>query len=280
MEVINNKEKIKEIFDESFAFLSNQINDVSKIKNVEEDEASFTQEHLEEFFNSKQFDNSKKVDIPALISKYRESIKVYYKAHKNKVKKSNTEPTLLVSQNDLINILKKSTTLKSFNPMQIYQNRFDHINAYPELKSKNESKEEQQELYSFESQYIEQNISKNNIEYSNFIKSKINVFNENYDFERNMFFTMEDPSEPTYKEIKSFCKVIITTCKMEKEMPIICLIYIEKLLSKTGILLNSWNWRRFTFVALMLASKVLINRYGMMNHLKIFISTKCFPKLA
>ena len=43
---------------------------------------------------------------------------------------------------------------------------------------------------------------------------------------------------------------------MEHEIPIIALVYIERLLLKTGILLNRYNWQRVLLVCLCLASKV------------------------
>lgn len=43
---------------------------------------------------------------------------------------------------------------------------------------------------------------------------------------------------------------------MENEIPIICLVYLEKLLTKTGFLLNKWNWKRLTMICLCIGSKV------------------------
>lgn len=43
---------------------------------------------------------------------------------------------------------------------------------------------------------------------------------------------------------------------MESEIPIICLVYLERLVLKTGILLTIDNWRRLTLISLCLASKV------------------------
>ena len=43
---------------------------------------------------------------------------------------------------------------------------------------------------------------------------------------------------------------------MEKEIPIIALVYIERLLIKSGLGLSGNNWRRITFTALIMASKI------------------------
>ncbi len=43
---------------------------------------------------------------------------------------------------------------------------------------------------------------------------------------------------------------------MEKEIPILCLVYLERFLTKTGVLMNHANWKRLTLIALILASKI------------------------
>jgi hypothetical protein len=43
---------------------------------------------------------------------------------------------------------------------------------------------------------------------------------------------------------------------MEKEIPILCLIYLERFTTKTGILLNYSNWKRLCLISLILASKI------------------------
>ena len=61
---------------------------------------------------------------------------------------------------------------------------------------------------------------------------------------------------PTEKYISDYCKYVTIACKMENEIPIVCLVYLEKLLVCTGILLNKWNWKRIVLVCLCLASKI------------------------
>ena len=57
-------------------------------------------------------------------------------------------------------------------------------------------------------------------------------------------------------DIADYCKYVVISCKMENEIPVIALIYIEKLLLNTGILLTKYNWQRITLICLCLASKV------------------------
>ena len=61
---------------------------------------------------------------------------------------------------------------------------------------------------------------------------------------------------PTKKMIQNFCKNILLTAQMEKEIPILSLVYIERLIISSGFYITPLNWRRIAFTALLLASKV------------------------
>lgn len=43
---------------------------------------------------------------------------------------------------------------------------------------------------------------------------------------------------------------------MEKEAPIIALVYIERILIKSGFTLTMSNWRKITFTAMIMAGKI------------------------
>jgi len=57
-------------------------------------------------------------------------------------------------------------------------------------------------------------------------------------------------------EIADYCKYVVIACKMENEIPVIALIYLEKLMLATGILLTRYNWQRIILICLILASKI------------------------
>lgn len=61
---------------------------------------------------------------------------------------------------------------------------------------------------------------------------------------------------PTLEELYYYCKYVIISGRMEKEIPILCLVYIERFLTKTGLLMNHANWKRMTLISLLLASKI------------------------
>jgi hypothetical protein len=64
---------------------------------------------------------------------------------------------------------------------------------------------------------------------------------------------VETPSKDT---VANFCKNIIISTKMEKEVTIISLVYIERLVVCSGYSITRFNWRKIIFTALIIASKV------------------------
>lgn len=83
------------------------------------------------------------------------------------------------------------------------------------------------------------------------------IFDYNYDFESDTVVEEIVSDEfPTLEELYYYCKYVILSGRMEKEIPILCLVYLERFLTKTGILLNHLNWRRLTLISLCLASKI------------------------
>jgi hypothetical protein len=84
------------------------------------------------------------------------------------------------------------------------------------------------------------------------------VFDQNYDFERDELIGGESMylGNPTLEELYYYFKYVIISGRMEKEIPILCLVYIERFLTKTGLLMNHANWKRVSLITLLLASKI------------------------
>jgi len=106
------------------------------------------------------------------------------------------------------------------------------------------------------------------------------VFNLNYDFDVMEFNDISTiPAQylevPSEREVYKFCKKLLIYGKMEKEVSIVALIYIEKVIIKTGLLMNELNWRHFLFTALVLASKVWDDQSFENIHF-----TKAFPDVS
>lgn len=60
---------------------------------------------------------------------------------------------------------------------------------------------------------------------------------------------------PDVNSIYNFSKNVIVRCSMEREVTIASLVYLERLVSKTGFRVTEANWKRLLFTALVIASK-------------------------
>ena len=82
------------------------------------------------------------------------------------------------------------------------------------------------------------------------------IFDPRYDFQTDSLSTESPATIPTLEEIYYYCKYVIITGRMEKEIPILCFIYLDRFTKKTGILLSPQNYNRLTLISLILASKI------------------------
>ena len=90
------------------------------------------------------------------------------------------------------------------------------------------------------------------------LKFKMRIFDYHYDFKNDSMSYNESEliQNPSLEELYYYCKYVIISGRMEKEIPILCLIYLERFFTKTGILMNYGNWKRLTLISLILASKI------------------------
>jgi hypothetical protein len=90
------------------------------------------------------------------------------------------------------------------------------------------------------------------------LKFKMRIFDYHYDFQTDTMSYNESEllQNPSLEELYYYCKYVIISGRMEKEIPILCLIYLERFFTKTGILMNYGNWKRLTLISLILASKI------------------------
>ena len=89
-----------------------------------------------------------------------------------------------------------------------------------------------------------------------FAMSQLRYFDVRMEYDSEDFYEDQFVPIPSEKYIADYCKYVTISCKMENEIPIVCLVYLEKLLLTTGILLNKWNWKRLVLICLCLASKI------------------------
>ncbi len=88
------------------------------------------------------------------------------------------------------------------------------------------------------------------------IAEQMRVFNENYQIELGEVDEDYEIEIPNEAEIFDYCRYVTSSCKMENEIPIICLVYLERFITKTGILLTYENWKRLTMIGLCIGSKI------------------------
>ena len=122
-----------------------------------------------------------------------------------------------------------------------------------ESKTKIEEKKEEKKD-DIETNYIIdlENINK----FKEYLLKQFEIFDDDY-----LYYTMNIPAKrfmpiPDPQSIFEFCANIMILTKMEKEVIIISLIYIERLIFNTGFIINSRNWRKTIFTSLIIASKI------------------------
>lgn len=88
------------------------------------------------------------------------------------------------------------------------------------------------------------------------LKDGLRYFDERFDFETWILSSEKEVRIPSESEIVEYCKYVTLSSKMENEVPIIALIYIERLLKKASILVTKFTWKRLLLVCMTVASKV------------------------
>ena len=89
-----------------------------------------------------------------------------------------------------------------------------------------------------------------------FLLSKFEVFDEDYIYFSKSIVSKRLMQPPDPQTIFEFCANIMLLTKMEKETIVVALIYIERLIFNTGLLITLRNWRKIIFTALIIASKI------------------------
>jgi len=90
----------------------------------------------------------------------------------------------------------------------------------------------------------------------NFILKTSEVYDDDYDYISAKILHKRFVQTPDPQAIFEFAANIMILTKMEKEVIIISLIYMERFIFNTGVLINSRNWKRILFTSLIIASKI------------------------
>ena len=153
-------------------------------------------------------------------------------------------------------IKKESNNSESKNEVKGKEEKGIGVNQPEKLKNSknNEVVKEQEEEDIYESDYI---IDINSIdELTYYLIKRSEIFDEDFNYLIMRIAERRYIPTPEPQTIFDFMVDIIILTKMEKEVIILSLIYIERLIFNTGLLLNSRNWRRILLTAMIIASKI------------------------
>jgi hypothetical protein len=89
-----------------------------------------------------------------------------------------------------------------------------------------------------------------------FLLKSCEIYDDDYIYAQNKILHKRYIQPPEPSSIYEFCANIMIMTKMEKEVIMISLIYVERFIFNTGVLLNPRNWKRLLFTAMAIASKV------------------------
>jgi hypothetical protein len=132
----------------------------------------------------------------------------------------------------------------------------DEINEN-ELNELEEDIKENPEIFesgNYESNYIIDISNAEKLKY--FILKTSEVYDDDYDYPTAKILNKKFVQIPDPQAIFEFCANVMILTKMEKEVIIISLIYMERFIFNTGVLINSRNWKRILFTSLIIASKI------------------------
>lgn len=88
-----------------------------------------------------------------------------------------------------------------------------------------------------------------------YIEEEIMKFDRSYNIKQQKMVGSQCKS-PVFDGIFESIKEWAQQAKMESEIPIMALVYVERLMKKTGILINENNWSRIVLTTLCVASKI------------------------
>ena len=237
-------------------------NKKEKIKNKSNNSINLGGEDLESnednFINKKE-EKKYEIEENKIVSSKINSDKIENKDNAKKLNLENIKENSEMIQ-VTINAIKKNDDINTKQNDNRIKDSNEKNNEKIEKESKNEEKNESNELKQeqkediYESDYI---IDINSIdELTYYLIKRAEIFDEDFNYfimkiAERRYIPIPDP-----QTIFDFMADIIILTKMEKEVIILALIYIERLIFNTGLLINSRNWRRILLTAMIIASKI------------------------
>ena len=239
------------------SMISNNLekNNISKqsVKEEEKKEVE-AEDNYENEFDDAEIDNKKneqnnenEININNDINKKFSSISDIN--NKDSVKLNEKKEMENINNNDNINTNLKIDEVIKTNNEQIKE-------ELPQINNANNANinKDSIESGSMESDYV---IDINTMDkFKTYLLKQAEVFDDDFIYSAMHIPTRKYVPPPDPQVIFEFCANIMILTKMEKEVIIITLLYLERFIFNTGLLLTSRNWRRIIFITMAIASKI------------------------
>ena len=196
--------------------------------------------------NEKDNSNLKNTPVEININNNEQKIKVKSKINNLKTNINNFNEVNIIQEQ-----VNDTNEVKEPNKVSVITQNYDKDSK--EL-NKNEVKNEKEEDDIYESDYILDIASIDELTY--YLIKRAEIFDEDFNYIFMKITERRYIPTPEPQTIFDFMADIIILTKMEKEVVVLSLIYIERLIYNTGLLLTSRNWRRILLTSMIIASKI------------------------
>jgi len=204
--------------------------------NIKEDEGNDNSENKKELDDNNNNNNEDNKIISLMINN----------EESNSPERDNKEQEV---KNSPIKINKNEKEIDNNNIIIKKENQTNSNNIIPSSPISPQAEEN-----IFESDYILDITSIEELTY--YLIKRAEIFDEDFNYIYMKIIERRYIPTPEPQTIFDFMADIIILTKMEKEVIVLSLIYIERLIFNTGLLLTSRNWRRILLTAMIISSKV------------------------
>ena len=240
-EVLNDNEIIKEEEDDKKEEDDNYDNEFEDADKKDDEEKDKDNENKEKKDNMNESESNNEIN-----NKFSSLSNINNNSNKDILAKS---ADIKSKEDDLEHNLKIDELIK--NNEQIKE-ELPPINQSSDILNKNNK--EIFESGSMESDYI---IDVTTIDkFKAYLLKQAEVFDDDFIYSAMHIPTRKYVPPPDPQVVFEFCANIMILTKMEKEVIIITLLYLERFIFNTGLLLTSRNWRRIIFITMAIASKI------------------------
>ena len=169
-----------------------------------------------------------------------------------------------LNDNDKNNQINNEKSLETKTNSEENTNKQEKSNNIEKDNSTEQKSNNQNELKKEKQSQEEDNLNESNYildiasidELTYYLIKRAEIFDEDFNYVFMKISERRYIPTPEPQTIFDFMADIIILTKMEKEVVVLSLIYIERLIFNTGLLLTSRNWRRIVLTSMIIASKI------------------------